>query len=103
MKRYEVIITENAQQDLKDLSNTIIFEYKSPITAIRYLRGIYDEFRWLRSNAESLKIQSSKSFTKFGFNTRRINYKKMAIIYSVVDNTIYIKRIIPAGTISGIT
>jgi hypothetical protein len=35
MKRYEVIITENAQQDLKDLSNTIIFEYKSPITAIR--------------------------------------------------------------------
>ena len=102
MKRYEVIITENAQQDLKDLSNTIIFEYKSPITAIRYLRGIYDEFRWLRSNAESLKIQSSKSFTKFGFNTRRINYKKMAIIYSVVDNTVYIKRIIPAGTINGI-
>jgi len=36
MKRYEVIITENAQQDLKDLSNTIIFEYKSPITAIIY-------------------------------------------------------------------
>lgn len=99
MKRYEVIITENAQQDLKDLSNAIIFEYKSPITAIRYLRGIYDEFRWLRSNAESLKIQSSKSFIKFGFNTRRINYKKMAIIYSVVENRVYIKRIIPAGTI----
>ena len=100
MRRYEVIITENAQQDLRDLSNTIIFEYKFPITAIRYLRGIYDEFKWLRSNAESLKIQSGKSFTKFGLNTRRINYKKMAIIYSVVDNTVYIKRIVPAGTIN---
>ena len=100
MKRYEVIISDNAQQDLKDLSNTIILEYKSPITAIKYLRGIYDEFRLLRSNAESLKIQSSKSFTKFGFNVRRINYKKMAIIYSVTDNTVYIKRIIPAGTIN---
>ncbi|MBA4408524.1 MAG: type II toxin-antitoxin system RelE/ParE family toxin [Bacteroidota bacterium] len=100
MKRYEVIITENAQQDLRDLSNTIIFEYKSPITAIRYLRGIYDEFRWLQSNAESLKIQTSKSFAKFGFNTRRINYKKMAIIYCVVANIVYIKRVIPAGTIN---
>ena len=76
MKRYEVIISENAQQDLRDLSNTIMFEYKSPITAIKYLRGIYDVLRWLSSNAESIKIQSSKSFTKFGFNTRRINYKK---------------------------
>ena len=89
MKRYEVIISDNAQQDLKDLSNNIIHDYKSPITAIKYLRGIYDEFKWLRSNAESLKIQSSKSFTKFGFNIRRINYKKIAIIYSVADNTVY--------------
>jgi mRNA-degrading endonuclease RelE of RelBE toxin-antitoxin system len=102
MKRYEVVITENAQQDLRDLSNTILFEYKSPITAIRYLRGIYDEFKWLQSNAESLKIQSNKSFAKFGFNIRRINYKKMSIIYSIVDNTVYIKRIIPAGTINSI-
>jgi len=102
MKRHEVIISENAQQDLRDLSNTIMFEYKSPITAIKYLRGIYDVFRWLSSNAESIKIQSSKSFTKFGFNTRRINYKKMAIIYSVVNNTVYIHRVIPANSIVGL-
>lgn len=87
---------------MKELSNTIILEYKSPVTAIKYLRGIYDEFRWLQSNAESLKIQSSKSFTKSGLNIRRINYKKMAIIYSVAAKTVYVKRIIPAGTINDI-
>jgi len=102
MKRFEVVISENAQLDLRDLSNTIMFENKSPITAIRYLRGIYNEFKWLQSHAESLKIQSDKSYTQFGFNTRRINYKKMTIIYCVVDKTVYIQRIIPAGTINGI-
>ena len=99
MKRYDVVITENAQQDLRNLSNVIIFEYKSPVTAIKYLRGIYDQFRCLQFNAESLKIQTSKSYLKFGFNTRRINYKKMAIIYSLVDNTVYVKRVVPAKTI----
>lgn len=95
MKRYEVVISENAQQDLRDLSNTIMFQYKSPITAIRYLRGIYNELKWLQSHAESLKIQSDKSYTQFGFNTRRINYKKMTIttLPLVCNEGLMVKRL----------
>jgi signal transduction histidine kinase len=48
MNTYSVVISEQAQQDLRDLSNAISFEYKSPLTAIKYLRGIYDEMRKLR-------------------------------------------------------
>ena len=38
----------------------------------------------------------------YGTNARRINYKKMAIIYTVHDNIVYIHRIIPASLITSL-
>jgi signal transduction histidine kinase len=35
MNKYSVVISEQAQQDLRDLSNAISFEYKSPLTAVK--------------------------------------------------------------------
>ena len=40
MKEYQVIISEEAGNDLRSLSNTIIYEYKSPLTAFRYMRDL---------------------------------------------------------------
>jgi len=36
MNKYTVIISENAQTDLRNLSETISYEYKAPITAKKY-------------------------------------------------------------------
>ena len=101
MNKYTVVISEQAQQDLRDLSNIISFEYKSPVTAIKYLREIYGVMRKLRTHAESYSIQSTSYFSQYGFNIRRVNYKKMAIIYTVIHNTAYIKRVVPASIITG--
>jgi hypothetical protein len=82
MKKYDVVITETAQQDLRNLSHAITFQHHSPITALRYLKGVYNEFKWLESNAETLKIQTRKSFHQYGLNVRCVTYKKMSIKYS---------------------
>ncbi|MDR0733126.1 MAG: hypothetical protein LBF08_03570 [Dysgonamonadaceae bacterium] len=37
--------------------------------------------------------------TKFGVDARHITFKKMAIIYVIKDDTVYIKRIIPSSLI----
>ncbi|HRZ96907.1 MAG TPA: type II toxin-antitoxin system RelE/ParE family toxin [Paludibacter sp.] len=99
MSKYLVIITEKAQQDMRDFSNVVAIEYKSPLTAKKYLTGIYDQFRWLRTNAESFNIQTRKMFVQYGLYVRRLNYKKMTIIYTVNQTTVYIHRVIPANTI----
>ena len=101
MNKRNVVISEKAQQDLRDLSNTISLEYMSPLTAIQYLKGIYIEMRKLESTAETFTIQPSNFFRQYGIHVRRVNYKKMAIIYSVVHQTVYIQAIIPSSTIKG--
>ena len=87
---------------MRDLSNTISFEYKSPLKAIKYLKGLYVEIMKLSSHAESYMLQKHMPIIKYGFNTRRLNYKKMAIIYSVIDNSVYIQRVIPFSAITGL-
>jgi plasmid stabilization system protein ParE len=102
MSNYTVVISEHAQQDLRDLSNTINFEYKSPVTAFKYLRGIYTEMRKLKSSAETYVTQKHQYFSQYGVNVRRLNYKKMAIIYTIKNDTVYIRRVVPSSTITGL-
>lgn len=99
MNKYSVVISEQAQQNLRDLSNAISFEYKSPLTAVKYLRGIYDEMRKLRLIAGLLPVQKSAYFLQYGFNVKRLRYKKMTIIYTVIGDAVYIIRVIPSSTI----
>jgi len=68
MSKYNIVILESAQQDLRDLSYTIIFEYKSPLTAVKYLRALNTEIKKLCIHAESLAIQRRKSLLQYGFN-----------------------------------
>jgi len=100
MNLYQILFTEEAKQDIKQLSDVIKHQYKSPLTAFNYLQGLVDEIKKLRVSAESYIIQTRKSFTKYGYNVRRVNYKKMAILYTVSNKTVYIHRVVPASTIA---
>jgi hypothetical protein len=102
MKKYNVIITIEAIEDLSNITNVITYDYSSPITAFKYSRGLIETMSNLSHMAESLPIQTRASLKKYGTNVRRINYKKMAIIYTVHGDKVYIHRIIAASLISGI-
>lgn len=57
MKSYHVVINEKAREVLKELSRVIREEYKSPLTAVRYLRNLSNEIKKLKKSAESYRIQ----------------------------------------------
>jgi plasmid stabilization system protein ParE len=61
MNKYTVVVTERAQEDLCSLSDVISHEYKSPLTAKRYLERLYDEIRKLSKSAESYPVQTRQS------------------------------------------
>lgn len=102
MNQFQILITEEAKHDIKQLSDVIKYQYKSPLTAFSYIQGLVDEINKLQLTAESYVIQTRKSFLIYGYNVRRINYKKMSILYSVSNYIVYIHRIVPSSTISDI-
>jgi plasmid stabilization system protein ParE len=99
MKTYKVYVSDIAQLDLDSLTNYIAFEIKSPVTALRYTRGIIAEMRKIKTHAESISISTQKSILQYALNARRVNYKKHAVIYTVNGETVLIRRIIVSSMI----
>jgi len=99
MEQFHIVILEEANNDILSLSNTIMYQYEAPITAFAYIQGLLDAIKKLKTYAESLSVQKSTYFLQYGFNVRRLNYKKMTIIYTVIDNIAYIQRVVPSSTI----
>jgi len=100
MAKFDIVFSEQANTDIQNLTDAIMYEYKAPITAFRYVQGLLDEIKKLRTIAGFLPIQKSTFFLQYGFNVRRSRYKKMTIIYSIIGTVVYIQRVIPSTTIT---
>jgi plasmid stabilization system protein ParE len=102
MKRYDIRFIQSGYEDIVSLQFVIIRQFKSPATAHRYIQGIYKEIESLSYAAESYKISNLESILSYGYNARRINFKRVAIVYTVHDNIVLIQRVIPQGRIIGL-
>lgn len=100
MKKYRVAVSQNAQNDLDDLTNFIAFELKSPLTSLRYTNGIIKEMKRLHLHAGSISISSQKFVLQYGKFARHVNYKSHTIIYTIQGENVIIERIIPSALIS---
>ena len=100
MKKYRIEVSEMARADIIGLQNVIIYEYKSYKTAMSYVEGLEKTMYDLQTTAESFQLQNHPYFRKFGLFVYRINYKKMAIIYTVHNDLVIIQRVIPASLIT---
>lgn len=89
----EVKLTDDALYDLYDLDYTIRREFQAPLTAERYLTGLKKQIQTLSRTADLGVVQSNLSL-KYGKAIRRENYKKMAILYSIEDDKVFVHRII---------
>lgn len=98
--KYRLHYSDMALQDIRNLRFIIRDTYKAPLTAISYVQGLYDEINRLSIFAESLPVQTSPFFMRYGYNVRRINYKKIAVIYSVYNDIVYIHRVMASNLIT---
>ncbi|MBQ7632292.1 MAG: type II toxin-antitoxin system RelE/ParE family toxin [Paludibacteraceae bacterium] len=98
MTRREVKMTDAALYDLFDLDYTIREEFLAPLTAERYLTGLKKQIIALSRTAELGSVQPKLSFDA-ATEIRRTNYKKMAILYSIEEDVVYVHRIIPQSMV----
>ncbi len=99
MKAYDIRISKQADIDIENLHIYISEICKSPITAKRYILGLYSAINSLSRSAENYPISSLRSILYYGYNARRINYKKMSVIYTIHNNIVLVNRVIPGAVI----
>jgi plasmid stabilization system protein ParE len=100
MRKSVVKISDAALQDIENVHDYIAYELFEPITADKYIRGIYDAIKHLSLYGASIAV-SERDFllSQYGSTVRNTNYKKIAIIYTVKSNVITIQRIMTAALI----
>ena len=96
---FEVIILPDAEIEFNHYIDHIYFAYDSPLTAIRHYNEILDVLYSLEKYAEVYPIVYLPSLQKYGKNVRRVNYKKISIIYTLCDNIVSVHRIMAAAMI----
>jgi plasmid stabilization system protein ParE len=99
--KYTTVYSDAAFDDLKELFEVIAYDYYAPENAEKYLRGLLETINLLERNAAIYAVQTDSFYRQFGPNVRRVNYKKMAVIYTVYENIAHIHRIVTASLISG--
>ena len=98
MKRYQIKYTTQSAEDMGEMFKFISKECSAPLTARRYMEGIKKEVDRLEVSAEVIAVDEELS-SKMGFEVRRTHYKKVAIIYSVEEEVVYVHRIMPQSMI----
>jgi len=101
-KIYRLKLSDEAVKDIDEYIDHIRYTYDAPLAAIRHYAGLTEVINSLRRFPYRHSIQTGASFFRYGVNVRRINYKKMAIIYTVSGDTVYIHRVIPSSLITSI-
>ena len=70
-----------------------------PQTSEKYVRELRTVIESLEHYPERYPIHQNLSLQQYGNNIRRVNYKKMAIIYTIDSLEVYVHRIMPASMI----
>ena len=101
-ENYNLTILKQAQDDINEYVDTILYTFDAPKTAKKHADALYKIFRDIQKNPTAYGVRNSISLQQYGLNVRRVNYKKMAIIYTINEDTIYIHRIIASSMITGL-
>ena len=98
-ENYKLIISDDAQDDIDEYISTIRYMFDAPITAKKHYDDLYDLFRKIEKYPTAFSERTTASLLQYGNNVRRVNYKKMAIIYTIDGLEIYVHRVMPASMI----
>jgi len=98
-KKYSVRSLPTADADMDSLEQYIEKQCAAPLTAARQFQLLYQLFDWLEEFAELPAVHVPLSI-QYGKIMRTIPFgKKMAIVYEVEEDIVYIHRIMPQSMI----
>ena len=100
MPNYTIYLTLTAQDDIEDVYHHIAYELCEPLVAQNYRQGIMDAIRKLNIYGGSLAISQREYIQdRWGPAARTVTYKKVTIIFNVINDVIIIRRVMAGNLI----
>jgi plasmid stabilization system protein ParE len=97
---YRINVAPEAETDMLNTYRYIAYDVMQPETAVRYLEGIQATVRSLSHLAGVFALSLSDDIQRlYGPEARTINYKKMTIIYNIVDDIVLVRRVVAGSLI----
>ena len=91
--KYVVRYSDDAILDFNDISHLIADEFGMPKTAFNYLKGLKEKIKRLEHYPEMCAVSNNKFIIEnYGLNVRRLNYKKVSVIYIIIEKEVWIIR-----------
>ena len=95
-----VDISTDADEDIERLFNYIAYEVMNEDAAFAYRTGIVETIAKLSYMGEVIAFSKQPYILKrFGAFARTTTYKKMTIVYEVINGVSYVHRVIPSKLI----
>jgi hypothetical protein len=101
-EHYNLSLSEESKEDMDSYIDYITYTCDAPKTGTKHYYGLYNLLKNIQRNPTMFSVRTTPSLQQYGYNVRRANYKKMAILYSINGDTVYIHRIMPAKMITGL-
>ena len=92
MRHYRIEITDLAEKDLENAADYIAFELKNSIAAKNTVKGIRKQINSLVNFPERNELDEDEFLAEIGVRTDY--YRNYKIYYIIMDDTIYIVRIL---------
>jgi plasmid stabilization system protein ParE len=100
MNSYTVYISSQAKKDIDLTYHYIIDNLSAPLTAQRYRDGIFATIDRLSCLGGALAISRQRSLQRlYGGDVRTITYKKVTIIYNLIDDIALVHRVMASSLI----
>ena len=97
---YFVRILPGAYDDIEELFRYIAYEVFAPVTADKYVDGIYNTLNSLSLLGGSYAVSQNQYIQQhYGPNARTVVYKKMTIVYCLVGNIVLVQRVMAGSLI----
>ena len=97
---YDLIVSEDAKDDISEYIDYITFTCDAPETGKKHYLGLRAALKKIQKYPEINPIRNTASLQQYGPNVRRVNFKKMAIIYTINGDIVFIRRVIASSLIT---
>ena len=99
-KKYRVVVSPEAEADMIKIHDYIAYELLAPETAVRYHMGMYDTIQKLSAYADIFAMSGNEFIRRrYGVDACTIRYKKMTIVYNIIGDVVYIRRVMASSLI----
>jgi len=98
--KFRVVISPEAEDDIEEVFAYIAFYVMHPTTAEQFREGILETIDKLKKYVDIFAMSSNEFIRRrFGVDACTIRYKKMTIVYNIIGDVVYIRRVMPGSLI----